>query len=471
MKSNYTFTLNKRSYNFAQIKQLSFLFIFLLSLLTPALSQAEDWIYTTRPNDTLWDISKKYLKKVSYWKQLQAHNTVNIAKHLSPGTKLRIPLEWLKVQAAPALVVSVTGEVFLKATESSSLTALSSKQLVNIGDTLSTGDNGSALVLFADGSNLLVQKNSQVIFNTLSVYGETGMVDTRLRLQQGRVETAVKPLRGNISRYEITTPAAVAAVRGTKFRVAYSNNNDIMASEVVKGNINLQAEGVQQPLDKGFGSITEKGKAPQPPVKLLSKPDLSALTDKIRRLPYTFAWTSLDAAEQYRIQISPKQQADSLLLEGLNTTAQYTLNKLDNGHYILRVRGLDSNSLEGFNAEHPFEINTDFPTVSLIGPAKKSEISNEELSFEWREEKDAVNYHLQVSTDSEFKNRVIDEVINTNTYKSKDELGESTYYWRVMAIDSDGNEGNASITEEFIVDDSSYEALLILLYLLPALLI
>jgi len=471
MISKFRTLLNTQvNFNY-KYKYLSLVFILILSLLIPSLSHAEEWIYTTRPDDTLWDISKKYLKKVSYWERLQKHNTVDIAKHLSPGTKLRIPLEWLKVVAAPALVVSVTGEAHLKASDDSQLKTLSSKQLVNIGDTVSTGDNGSALIQFADGSNLLVQKNSQVIFNTLSVYGETGMVDTQLRLQKGRVETAVKPLRGSFSRYEITTPAAVAAVRGTKFRVAYTNNNEIMASEVVKGNISVAAEGTEQSLNKGFGSITEKGNAPQPPVQLLSKPDLTGLPIKVRRLPFVFQWPTLNDAEQYRIQISPAKHADTLSLEMLTNIAEYSLNTLQDGQYILRVRGLDKNSLEGFNAEHHFEINTDFPVVTLINPVNKSEFSNEELSFEWSKEQNAVNYHLQIATDIHFNNLIFDEISSNNTIKLKEKLPENTYFWRVIAIDSEGYEGKASTTEQFSVHDDSYEALLILLYLFPAFLI
>jgi len=471
MISNNKHTLNTCSNNFHQFKQLSFVFLLVLTLFAPALSQAEEWIYTTRPNDTLWDISKKYLKKVSYWERLQAHNTVDIAKHLSPGTKLRIPLEWLKIEAAPAIVVSVTGDVSLKSSNITSLKSLTSKQVVNIGDTVTTGDNGSALIQFADGSNLLVQKNSQVIFNTLSVYGETGMVDTQLRLQKGRVETAVKPLRGSFSRYEITTPAAVAAVRGTKFRVAYTNNNEIMASEVVKGNISVEAEGVEQSLNKGFGSITEKGKAPQPPVQLLNKPDLTALPTKIRRIPFVFQWPSLSGAEQYRIQISPAQHAKTLSLEALNNSAEYSLNTLEDGQYILRVRGLDKNSLEGFNAEHLFAIDTNFPVVSLISPVNKPETTNELLTFEWTQEQGAASYHLQVASDIEFKNVVHDEVTNLNIIKLKEDLAEDSYYWRVIAVDNEGLEGKSSDTEQFTVKEDSYEAFLILLYLLPAFLI
>jgi len=443
--------------------------LLIFTLLLPSLSTADEWTYTTRPKDTIWDISKKYLKSVTYWKRLQAHNSIDIAKRLSPGTKLRIPLEWLKIQAAPALVLSVTGKVNLQTSSNNTLNILTTKQHVNIGDMVITGDNGSALIQFADSSSLLVQKNSRVVFNTLSAYGQSGMVDTQLRLQQGRVETAVKPLRGSISRYEITTPAAVAAVRGTAFRVAYEETQQTMASEVVKGTINVAAQGVEQPVNKGFGSITEKGKPPQPPVKLLDKPTLSNLPNKIRHLPFNITWPALGGAVEYRIQVSPLEQADALSLESVQADNHYNFTQLNDGDYILRVRGADANKLEGFSAEHKFTLNTDFPIVSLIQPAENAENSGDKIAFKWSLEKNASQYRLQISTNIEFTNIVVDELTKDNNFSITEKLSENTYFWRVIAIDDLGNNGNSSETRTFVVSDNPYEKLLLLLYFLPAL--
>lgn len=459
------------SLNPNQLKKVIVNLLLIFTLLLPSISTADEWTYTTRPNDTIWDISKKYLKSVTYWKKLQAHNSVDIAKHLSPGTKLRIPLEWLKIQAAPALVLSVTGEVKLQTSKDKPLTIITTKQLVNIGDTVITGENGSTLIQFADNSSLLVQKNSRVIFNTLSAYGQSGMVDTQIRLQQGRVETAVKPLRGSISRFEITTPAAVAAVRGTSFRVAYEETQETMASEVVKGSINVAAQGSELPIDKGFGSITEKGNPPQAPVKLLDKPTLSGLPDKIIHLPFNFKWPVLEGALEYRIQISPAEQTNSLSLESAQATNYYNLKQLNDGDYIIRVRGIDANKLEGFNAEHSFTLNTDFPVVSLIQPADNTEVSGDEVELKWTKEDKASQYRVQISTDIQFSETTVDELIKENSFSITEELSENTYFWRIIAIDDLGNNGKPSETQTFVVSGNPYESLLLLLYLLPAFII
>ena len=440
-------------------------------ILYPLAGLAEEWTYTTRPGDNLWNISKKHLKSVNYWSRLQEHNKVDVAKQLAPGTRLRVPLEWLKVQAAPAVVVSVTGSVKYIKSGTKNSSPLTSKQTVTIGDTIITEADSSVLVQFADGSTLLIQQNSQVLFDTLSSYEQTGMVDTRLRLQQGRVETSVTPMKNSRSRYEITTPAAVAAVRGTQFRIAYENQQQTMASEVVKGEVNVAAEGIEQAVKKGFGTITEKGKAPQPPVKLLTKPNINQFPTVLKYLPYTFNWPPLENANQYRVQITSAEQQDGLIYESTHNAEQFLLSELDNGQYILRLRGVDENGLEGFNAEHEFTVNTDFPVVKLLSPSNHLETNNQMLTFEWQTEKKANSYQLQIATDNEFNNLIIDEITAGNSLTVKEELQDGHYLWRITAIDKNGNKGQHSVAREFSIKESKYEGLLLLFYLIPAIIL
>jgi len=440
-------------------------------MLYPLASLAEQWTYTTRPGDNLWNISKKHLKSVNYWSRLQEYNKVDVAKQLAPGTRLRVPLEWLKVQAAPAVVVSVTGTVKYIKSGTQNSSSLTSKQTVTIGDTIISDAHSSALVQFADGSTLLLLKNSQVIFNTLSSYGSTGMVDTRLRLQQGRIETSVRPLRDPTSRYEITTPAAVAAVRGTQFRIAYQENQKSMASEVIEGAVSVAAEKVEQSVKKGFGTITEQGKPPQPPVKLLQAPDLKALPAKIRTFPYTLSWPTLEAAAKYRIQISTAQEPDAVSFEQTSETTQLTLDTFKDGQYIVRIRGIDHSGLEGFNAESALEINTHFPVATLLLPEQDFNAGEGPYLFQWTKDINVAKYQIQVSTDEHFKNVIFEQTDNTNSATLNENLAEGNYFWRVTSIDNEGHAGKPSDARKFNVSENKYEALLLLLYFIPALLL
>ncbi len=444
--------------NTRQIKQTISLKLLIISCLffTPLSTLlADEWIYTTRPGDTIWDISKKHLKSVHYWSRVQQHNDVDIARQLSPGTRLRIPVEWLKTPVATANVVSVTGNVEHITADESTTSPLAARDTLAIGDRIRTATNSSALIQFADGSTLLIQQNSEVEFNSLSAYGETGMVDTRLRLQQGRVETSVKKLRQNGSRYEITTPAAVAAVRGTQFRVAYENDQSTMGSEVVEGKINVAAAGADQGINEGFGTITEKGQPPLPPVKLLPAPTLANIADRIRYLPYPLQWTALQGAQQYRIQLSPESAPETLAYESLGERNTHELGQVDDGAYILKIRGIDKLGLEGFSAEKTITIDTQFPTVSGLQPEHEASISAAPYHFSWDKLDGVVEYRIQLASDSAFTHLIIDETVDFTNFIHNSNLQQGDYFWRVAAYDKDGNQGRFTDAHTLTVSDSN----------------
>ena len=129
------------------------------------------------------------------------------------------------------------------------------------------------------------------------------------------------------------------------------------------------------------------------------------------------------------------------------------------------------NKLEGFNAEHKFTLSTNFPIVKLIQPVNYTESSSDKITFKWSEEKKASQYRIQVSTDIEFTNIVVDEVIKGELFTITEKLSENTYLWRVIAIDDLGNNGKPSEVRSFGVSENPYDVLLLLLYFLPALFI
>lgn len=76
-------------------------------LLAGVPGRAQDWTYRIRPGDTVWDLSGKYLRRDIPWQKLQAHNRIADPYRIPPGTLIRLPVAWLKVQPAKATVVGV----------------------------------------------------------------------------------------------------------------------------------------------------------------------------------------------------------------------------------------------------------------------------------------------------------------------------------------------------------------------------
>ena len=166
----------------------------------PALAQ--DWVYSARPGDNLWNLADEYLLDGSrLTDRLQRHNQITTPTRIPPGTRIRFPIRWLKQQPASARLVRQSGRVSLIAAGSSAPQQAVVGAALNIGDRLETGAESAATVQFADGSRMLVQAESALTFDSMSAYHTTGMVDTTMRLHRGRVENDVERAEGPGSRF------------------------------------------------------------------------------------------------------------------------------------------------------------------------------------------------------------------------------------------------------------------------------
>ena len=154
-----------------------------LLLLTNTAAVADDWIYTVRPGDTLWTLSETHLSSMKYLDALQGHNNIADPQQITPGTRLKFPVAWLKHQPATAAVVQLQGEARLVSALDGSTRPLTVNTPLHTGDRIETGPDSNLSIRFADGSELLVLSDSIVVMDSLSAYGTTGMVDTRIRLQ------------------------------------------------------------------------------------------------------------------------------------------------------------------------------------------------------------------------------------------------------------------------------------------------
>ena len=251
---------------FAQRKKKIFLFVLSYLLLAPA-PLAQDWIYTVRPGDNIWDLSQKYLTDKRLWRQLQVYNNVADPQNLPPGKRLRFPVSWLSIQPAAVVVRAVQGEALVVVRATRRTVSAEPEMTLHAGDKIRTGENSNITLEFADGSQLLVQSASELELDAVTAYEDTGMVDTRLRLQRGRTDNRIVPAQGPGTRYQITTPSAISAVRGTDYRVAADSDSALTRAEVLTGRVTVRANNRTVVLPAGFGAVVEPGQAPTPPIK------------------------------------------------------------------------------------------------------------------------------------------------------------------------------------------------------------
>ncbi len=337
--------------------------LLMVTISFPFLVSAEEeyWEYTFRPGDSIWKIAERYTTTVNNWGEIQKLNQIKFGtdRQIHPGTRIIIPVSMLKQQPTPALVIAVSGEATLiRANGEQSKVTIGEK--LYSGDRVVTADKQNLRMQFADKSELQVLSNSIVVLDKLSHHKQTGMVDTRIHLNSGSVNTWVEKQHPD-SHYEIRTPAAITAVRGTAFRLS-TDDEQISRTEVTEGIVAVSAGTSEKELQDGFGIVAEKDKPLPEPVKLLLAPDVS-IEASAEQTSVQVSWIALDGAKLYRYQLASDEQFNQLVMDSVTTENTLELDQLTPGHYYLSVRGVDQFKLEGLDAVTSFEIKEPPPPV------------------------------------------------------------------------------------------------------------
>jgi hypothetical protein len=130
----------------------------------------------------------------------------------------------MALQAAPvgASVFSVSGRVDFAGPGSSSYAPLKKGEVLAIGSTVRTGDDGIAVLVTTPGSAIQVGNDSLLKINELAFAKSGGQVTQRsasLQLTSGVVSALIDPSTPKITDFKIQTPQGAAAARGTFYAV------------------------------------------------------------------------------------------------------------------------------------------------------------------------------------------------------------------------------------------------------------
>jgi hypothetical protein len=413
--------------------------LFLLVSIAPMLCAA-DWTYRVRPQDNIWDLSSRYLKPDVPWQKLQAYNKVADPYHLPPGMTLHIPIAWLRVQPANATVVAVMGHAHVQLPGEPQTQDVTPGMTLGYGAHLSTDADTSLSLQFADGSRVLMEENSALDLDQMSAYGRTGMVDTRLRLQHGRVTSAVTPMTGVGAHFSVETPGTISSVRGTHFRVTADEGQS--RTEVLTGRVDVGGDRAHVLVPKEHGVAVNDGAKPTPAQPLLAAPSLHCPTQPVTKLPFVLAWAPLDGAMRYRVQMAANDRFEALLLDHLTSSAQLTLPDVPDGDYAVRVRGIDAQKLEGEDALCTLHINGHPQPPLVMEPLPGSKVRDTRPRFHWTESLEAASYVWQLANDEQFAQLLASEQQLTGDSASAPRaLPYGRYYWRIASRDKNGKVG------------------------------
>ncbi len=398
------------------------------------------WQYTVRPGDNIWNLSRRYLADWRRWPEVQALNGIMQPRSIPPGTRLAIPLAWLSLQPAEATLETFRGSVELSRGEAHPPPA--SGMRLEVGDVIETGDDSSAVVVFADGSRVVLSEGARLELDRLGEYRRTGMVDTRLRLERGRLETRVEPAAGAGSGFEVWTPPAVSSVRGTDLRVGLDEAAIRSATEVLAGTVRVSAAGTARRVGADMGTVTRKGAPPPPPRELLDPPDAALLPTRLERLPLRLPMPPEEGAARFRLTVASDERFEQRLAETIVEAGEAARLELADGSYFARLRGIEADGLEGRDRVWRLAVDARPEPPAPLRPKREGKVREPRPEFGWSVPLDARTFDLELARDADFAEPAISASGLTEPLLTPDrDLGLGIWHWRLRTVDREEKAG------------------------------
>ena len=311
--------------------------------------------YVVKASDKLIRLSRDMLITGHTWNDVARYNQLKDPNVIFPGQTIDIPLRFLKATAAGGKVISAEGDATLGGSP------MQPGASIGDGSQLKTGANSSAVIEMGDGSRIKILPNSlaEVVTNRsyamrdASASGSTNWFSGLMRLSAGTLEALATKNVKRATPLQIETPTSLVGVRGTEFRVAYDDPASKSArTEVVEGNVRADnpAQQVGADLLTGTGALVKPAEREIRVVKLLPAPDLTDVPGEILKPAGAWPMPVLASAQAYRVQVASDDKFDRIVRDLKVSTGSADLATLANGNWFARVRGIDAQGLEGFDA-------------------------------------------------------------------------------------------------------------------------
>jgi len=173
---------------------------------------------------------------------------------------------------------------------------------------------------------------------------------------------------------------------------------------------------------------------------------------KLTTSKVSFNWPDEPGADQYKLQLSTREDFSTLVLGVKTTDSAYAYDvKLPNSTtYYWRVRPLFAEEKGDWSLAWKFVSMDPLVKPLLIFPKPGESVFTSTPTFIWGEVTNAASYLIQISKSSLFDTLVQKATVTNASYLATP-LAKGTYYWRVRTIDASGGKGPWSDVLKFKV--------------------
>lgn len=396
-------------------------------------TEGDNFVYVIQPGDNLLGIRARLVEESIEWQRVAKFNHIANTKNIPVGKRLLIPFEWLTSQPSIAKVQSVSGKVSADGTPLIVGTVVLEKTVVT------TDDNSSVVIELSDGSKLRVGSASKITIDRLKQYHSDKTVEARVRLEKGRVEAIVSEKRKRS--FDVLTPGATAAVRGTNFGVSLANPSTGMSADhasVDVGTGNVDWVGVKsntkEGVPSGFGSSVNSAGTLSKPEALLPQISTATFPQDVTKTISTLQFPAIAGAATYRVQVASDGTFEKLLYENIAQSSKFFLVSENDGEHFIRIKAISGNLIEGQTASAKVNVQARPVAPDGMDPPNATAVYKATTTLSWLNTP-GISYRLQAAKSEDFKNPILD---NTTTSRQADlQLTLGKTFWRVASIDKD----------------------------------
>ena len=384
--------------------------------------------YQILSGDTLSAVAQRYLTHRSDASAVKTFNHIRNDRHLRIGSTLNIPTALLRTEPLDLGVDSFSGPVTVTIRGVARPAARALR--LHEGDRVATGPDAFVSLGFSDGTRMSLPSQTSVIISALHHVVLGDAVNRRIRIDRGRSDYDVTPLRHGRDRFEVSTPGAVAAVRGTEFRVGYDETLNRSVLEVLGGRVAERGASTADGTLVAEGEAAVRGAEGRILVKLPAAPALSSPGRTQNDEMVVFSIAGPATGGQYHVQLASDAGFTDLFAETMADAGVARFSGVKNGALFVRATRIDDHGVEGLPVVYSFERRRSTLEAGVAPPPAGAR--HKPFAFKWRGAGEGqMTYRFVLARDAALKDRIVDEAGLTGAEITVIDLPPGAYYWQV----------------------------------------
>lgn len=306
----------------------------------------QDLSIIVESGDTFSSIVARELKSLDAWGEVARYNKLASPDQLVPGDVIVIPAELLRLKNY-ATVVFAKGRAMHHDANGSKI-AVKKGDRIYSGDLIETDTDGFVSLSFNGGSSVNIQPESTMKISVLECVDLEESCEVLLESGKGQLGLDVRSVGfAKPTVFNISTPYASAAVRGTRFDFDINDGNILGVTE---GTVEISLNGASNDITVGKGVLAGDGRSVNDVFDLLPEPELK-LRDDVTRISDEdiINWEPLNEAANYLVAYAPTE-AMMQVIASRTETGFITKPELPLGEAFVSARAVASNGLRGFTS-------------------------------------------------------------------------------------------------------------------------